>query len=132
MRRCVAIKGIRLKVVVVIAVILVILWALSPLIVPQNYANLSEKERRAVRAAIEDASKHLDFGIYILTIRIEPVEIIKSTCFKHPLFKGEPWEIRLRGHTFFYIPICEIRIYVDSETLQPLCGSLRPPGYKWP
>jgi len=131
MRRCVAIKGIRLKVVVVIAVILVILWAFSPLIIPQNYANLYEKEKQAVETAIENAFKHLDSGIYLLTIRIELIEIVKNTPFKHPMLKGKPWEIRLRGYTFFYIPTCEIRVYVDSETMQALCGSIRSPGYKW-
>jgi len=120
------------KAYIIIVVMLIVLWAFLPLIMPQNYAaNLTEREKQAVEAAIKDAFKHLDSGVYLLTVRIELVEIVKNTCFEHPMLKGKPWEIRLRGYTFFYIPTCEIRVYVDSETMQALCGSIRPPGHKW-
>lgn len=119
------------RTLVVVLASMVILLAFSPCLSPPNYLYLPEREKLIVEAAIKDAEHHLE-GIWVLTLRLELVELSRAPCFEHPLLKGEAWEVRLRGYTFFYAPFCEVRIFVDGDTLTPLCGSIRPAGYEWP
>ncbi len=115
----------------VVSILIILLLAFSPCFFPPNYLSLPKHERLIVEAAVKDAQHHLE-GIWALTLRLDLVELSRAPCFEHSLLKGEAWEVRLRGYTFFYIPFCEIRVFVDGDTLTPLCGSIRPAGYKWP
>jgi hypothetical protein len=123
-------KG-KARIALLITAIAIVIWALSPCIMPPNYTSLPEKERAMVEAAIRDAERHLE-GTWALTLRLDLVEIFKKPHFKHHLLQGEAWEVRLRGYTFFNIPLCEVRVIVDDATLNGLCGSIRPAGYQWP
>ncbi len=68
----------------------------------------------------------------MLTLRLDYMVIFKNPYFKHPMLQGTAWEVRLKAYTFFYIPLCEVRIFIDDKTLQPLCESIKPTNYKWP
>jgi len=117
---------------VTVLVLAILILAFLPLLLPPNYATLPQERRRIVEVAIKNAYNHLDSGFQLMVIRIDYVDLFENPCFEHHLLQGIAWEVRLRGYTFFYIPICEIRVFVDSKTLQPLCGSIRPVGYTWP
>lgn len=41
-----------------------------------------------VEAAIRDVEHHLE-GVWVLTRRLDLVELSRAACFKHPLLKGE-------------------------------------------
>ena len=120
----------RIKVIIII--LLVLLIAFLPCILPPNYQSLPERKRLIVEAAVESAFRHLDSGVWLLTLRLDYVDMSVNPHFKHHMLKGVAWEVRLRGYTFFYIPLCEVRVFVDNETLKALCGSIRPAGYQWP
>lgn len=120
----------KLLIALALATFFIILSGLSPAILPPNYSHLPEHERLLVESAINSALNHLDF-YSLLVLRMDLVKLSKAPCFEHHLLIGEPWEVRLRAYTFFYIPLYEVRVFVDGGTLNPLCGSIRPAGYKW-
>ena len=121
----------RMKIVAIILLVL-LFFAFSPCFLPPNYHSLSERKRLIVEIAAKSAFRHLDEGVYLLTLRLDYVDMFVNPHFKHHMLKGIAWEVRLRGYTFFYIPLCEVRVFVDNETLKALCGSIRPAGYQWP
>ncbi|GEM_PF-2640542 len=120
------------KLMITITVLTILFLAFLPCILPPNYHSLSERKRLIVETAVKSAFRHLDEGVYLLTLRLDYVDMFVNPRFKHHMLKGIAWEVRLRGYTFFYIPLCEVRVFVDNETLKALCGSIRPAGYQWP
>jgi len=50
-----------------------------------------------VETAAKSAFRHLDEGVYLLTLRLDYVDMFVNPHFKHHMLKGIAWEVRLRG-----------------------------------
>ena len=96
------------KLMTTITVLIILFLAFLPCILPSNYQDLDLSERRKliVKAAIEGAPRHLDSGVWLLTLRLDYVNIFVNSHFRHHMLKGVAWEVRLRGYIPFYIPLC--------------------------
>jgi len=60
----------RIKIVAIILLVL-LFFAFSPCFLPPNYHSLSERKRLIVETAAKSTFRHLDEGVYLLTLRVQ-------------------------------------------------------------
>ena len=92
---------------VVTVLALVLIWGISPLLFSLPEPNLTPYERRVGELAKSHAREFFEARQNILMSRM----VIENVAFDE--VKGQ-WEVCLRAHTYFYLPVARVRV---EETL---------------